>query len=93
MTDSIDDLSVEYVEDGVTTIKQLDKIILSKGGWCTILFKIQTWNRSKQDYGPVSFTIRRYQKRGGEYKQRSKFNISSSEQAKKIIEALTKWID
>jgi hypothetical protein len=29
---------------------------------------------------------------GGEYKQQSKFNISSSAQAKKLIDALQTWI-
>ena len=93
MTDSIDDLTVEYLEHDIATIKELDKSILSKGAWCTILFKIQTWNRAKQEYHPVSYTIRRYQKQGGEFKQRSKFNISSQEQAKKIITILSQWIE
>lgn len=92
MSESIDDLTAEYVEDGVTTVKQLDKVVLSKGTWCTILFKVQNWNRTKQAYGPTSYSIRRYQKRGGEYKQRSKFNISSADQAQKIIDALMKWM-
>jgi len=92
MTDTIDDLTVEYVEDGITTIKELDKIILTRGAWSTILFKIQTWNRTKEAYDPISYTIRRYQKRAGEFKQRSKFNISSKEQAQKIIDGLSKWI-
>lgn len=92
MSETIDDLTVEYVEDGVITLKQLDKVILTKGAWCTILYKIQTWNRSKQTYNPVSYTIRRYQKSGGEFKQRSKFTISSNEQAQKIVDVLTNWI-
>lgn len=93
MTSSIDDLTVEYVENGVTTVKVLDKVILTRGAWCTILFKIQTWNRTKQSYAPPSFTIRRYQKRGEEYKQRSKFTISSEDQAGKIIQALQNWLN
>ncbi|WP_032074951.1 hypothetical protein [Coxiella burnetii] len=92
MAESVDDLTVEYVEDGVVTLKELDKVILTKGAWCTILFKIQTWNRSKQEYNPVSYTIRRYQKRSGELKQRSKFTISSNDQAQKIIDTLSKWM-
>ena len=92
MASSIDDITVEYVEDGVTTVKELDKVILTKGAWCTIVFKIETWNRAKQAYNPTSYTIRRYQKRGGEFKQRSKFNISSDDQAQKIIDVLTHWI-
>ncbi|WP_304985141.1 hypothetical protein [Coxiella-like endosymbiont] len=93
MSEIIDDLTVEYVEDGIVTLRQLDKIILTKGVWCTILYKIQTWNRSKQAYNPVSYTIRRYQKHAGEFKQRSKFTISSNEQAQKIVDALTKWME
>ena len=93
MSERIYDLTVEYVEDGIVTLKELDKRILTKGTWCTILYKIQTWNRSKQAYNPVSYTIRRYQKRVGGFKQQSKFTISSNKQARKIVDALTKWIE
>jgi hypothetical protein len=88
----IDDITVEYVEDGVVTLKELDKVILTRGAWTTILFKVQSWSRTKESYDPMSYTIRRYQKRGGEFKQRSKFNISNKEQAEKIIAALSKWM-
>ncbi len=92
MSENIDELTVEYVEDGVTTVKQLDKKILSKGAWATIIYKLQNWNRTKEEYGPVAYSIRRYQKRNGQYQQRSKFNISSNDQAEKIIEALHEWM-
>ena len=92
MVATIDELSIEYIEDGVVTIKQLDKIILTKGAWCTIIYRIQTWNRSTKSYNPVSYSIHRYQKRHGEYQQRSKFNISSRDQAEKIVNALANWL-
>lgn len=92
MAEKIEDLTIEYIEDGVTTIKELDKVILTKGAWCTILYLYQNWNRTKQEYSPVSYSIRRYQKRNGVYQQRSKFNISSKDQAQKIIAALTHWM-
>ena len=74
------------------TTKELDKVVLSKGAWSTILFRYQDWDRKKEEYGPEKYTIRRYQKRNGEYRQQSKFNISSKEQAKQLIEALQTWI-
>lgn len=92
MAADAEELTVEYTEDGVTTIKELDKVILTKGAWCTVIFKIQNWNRAKETYNPVAYTIRRYQKRNGEYQQRSRFNISSKDQAQKIVEALSKWM-
>ena len=92
MGDKPEDLTIEYIEDGVMTVKELDKVILTKGAWCTVLYKLQSWNRAKEAYSPVAYSIRRYQKSNGEYQQRSKFNISSKDQATKIIEALSGWI-
>ena len=92
MASSVDELTINYNEDGVAIVKELDKVILSKGAWSTVMFRYQEWDRSKQDYGPDKYSIRRYQKRNGEYVAKSKFNISSVAQAKALIEALQGWI-
>jgi hypothetical protein len=92
MNETINDITIAYTEDGVETIKELDKKILSKGAWTTIIFKYQDWNRAKEIYNPVKYTIRRYQKRNDSYWQKSKFNISSADQAEKIISALQEWL-
>mgnify|MGYP003573838065 CR=1 FL=1 len=93
MAESVEDLTVTYMDGGVETVKELDKAVLSKGGWATVLFRYQDWDRAKETYGPDKYTIRRYQKRGGEYRQQSKFNISSRAQAEALIAALQKWLD
>lgn len=92
MASHIDELTVDYSEEGQLVVKQLDKQILSKGAWTTIIFRYQDWDNKKQAFGADKYTIRRYQKKNGEYKQRSKFNISSPDQASKIIEALQHWL-
>ena len=92
MSSTPDDLTVEYEENGSILIKELDKVILSKGAWTTILFRYQELDQETGAYGPDKFTIRRYKKSGGEYRQQSKFNISSVEQARKIVDALSGWI-
>ena len=92
MAETVKELTVTYEEDGIETVKELDKEILTKGAWSTIIYRYQDWNRSKEEYGPDKYTIRRYQKRNGQYQQKSKFNISSADQAEKIIAALQKWI-
>ncbi len=91
MASNVDEITITYEEEGVEIIKQLDKRILSKGAWATIVFKYQQWERAKGAYGADRYTIRRYRKRNGEYMQQSKFNISSSDQAEKIINALQDW--
>jgi len=91
MTTNIEEISLNYEEDGVLIVKELDKEVLSKGAWTTILFRYQNWDKAKEEYSKDMFSIRRYQKRQGEYIPKSKFNISSLEQASKIIETLQKW--
>jgi hypothetical protein len=93
MAETVDELTITYEDDGIETIKELDKKILTKGAWATIIFRYQDWNRTKEEYGPDKYTIRRYQKQNGEYKPKSKFNISSKDQAKNIIAALTEWVE
>ena len=92
MTSTVEELTITYEEDGIETIKELDKQVPTKGAWSTIIYRYQDWNRSKEEYGPDKYTIRRYQKRNGEYQQKSKFNISSKDQAERIIAALESWI-
>ncbi len=92
MAETVDELTVEYKEGDLVTVKELDKQVLTKGAWATIIYRYQDWDGRKEEYSKDRYTIRRYQKRNGEYNQKSKFNISSSDQAKSIIEALQKWI-
>jgi hypothetical protein len=92
MSETIDDLTVNYEEDGLLKVKELDKVVLTKGAWSTIMFQFQNWDATKEQYRPPAYAIRRYQKRNGAYALKSKFNISSNDQAQKIIEALNKWI-
>jgi hypothetical protein len=93
MAEKPEDLTVAYSEGGIETVQELDKVILSKGAWTTILFRYRDWDRAKESWGPEKYSIRRYQKRGGEFRQQSKFNISSRAQAQAIVSALQGWLD
>lgn len=92
MSATIEELTVNYEEDGVQVTRETGKEILSKGAWTTILFRYQTLDKATGEFGKDMYTIRRYQKRQGEYQVKSKFNISSPEQAKKIVDTLAQWI-
>jgi hypothetical protein len=92
MASDVNDITMQYEEDGVVIVKELDKEILSKGAWATVLFRYQQWDKRKNEYGSDSYAIRRYQKVHGEFMQKSKFNISSSKQAEKIVSTLQRWL-
>ena len=78
MAENIEELTVSLEEEGVLVVKQIGKEILSKGSWTTILFRYQDFDKTSQEYSADKFTIRRYQKRNGQYQIKSKFNIQMS---------------
>ena len=92
MASHVDELTIDYEEDGILIIKELDKVVLTKGAWATLIYKYQQWERQKEIYSAERYTIRRYRKMQGEYRPQSKFNISSRKQAQQIIDALTTWL-
>ena len=92
MGGTVEELTVEYEEDGKLLVKELDKAVLSKGAWSTVVFRFVQWEEKLGGYGPERYVIKRYRKIGGEYRSQSKFTISSADQAQKLIEILGAWI-
>ncbi len=93
MNETIDDLTISYEENGILLVKETGKEILSKGAWTTILFRYKNLDQKTGKFGKDMYSIRRYQKYQGEYRQKSKFNISSPDQAEKIVRTLSGWLD
>ena len=91
MAETIDEITINYEEDGVQVVKEIDKVVLTKGAWSTIIFKFQQWEKGKEKYSDDKYTIRRYRKMKGSYSQQSKFNISGQKQAAQLAEILKKW--
>ncbi len=93
MSESIDELTVNFEDDnGQTIVRELDKVVLSRGLWTTIMFRFQEWRPEKDDFGPDKYSVRRYKKINGVYRAQSKFTISSPDQARKIVEILNGWL-
>jgi hypothetical protein len=93
MASDVTELTINYTEEDILIVRELDKEVLTKGAWSTIMYRYQDWDRKKEAYGPEKYTIRRYRKLNNEYRQQSKFNISSKDQARQIIDTLNKWIE
>ena len=47
MASKAEDITINYEEDGVLVVKELDKVILSKSAWATVLFKYVQWDKNK----------------------------------------------
>ncbi len=92
MAETIDEITIEYAEpDGTVVVKELDKEVLTRGAWTTIMFLYEELDRRSGEMKGPKVSIRRYRKQGGYYRQQSKFNISSADQALKVVEVLKRW--
>ena len=93
MSIEVEEPTVEMsdVETGEQISKELDKVTLTKGAWQTMMFLCQEKNAKTGEFGEPKVYLRRYQKAGGAFKARSKFNISGKAQAEAMIETLKKW--
>ena len=92
MAEKIDDITINYEdESGKQLVKELDKVILTRGSWTTIMFMYQDIDRKTDQLGEPKVTIRRYKKSGNQFRQQSKFNITGKKQALKIVDILNKW--
>ena len=92
MAATVEEITINYEEEGQLLVKETGKVILTKGAWTTILFRYNNWKPALEAFDKDVFTIRRYQKRNGEYIPKSKFNISSAKQAKQIVDGLNEWL-
>jgi hypothetical protein len=95
MAENIDEITIEYKDpvSGTLLVQELDKEVLTRGAWTTIMFRYQELNQKTEEFGPIKFRVARYRKRDGQFLPQSKFNISNSDQAKKIVDVLNQWIE
>lgn len=87
---SVEDLSCEWEQDGELVVEELDKNVLTKGAWATIMYLYRE-RKPDKTWGPTKARVQRYKKAHGRYTSQSKFNISSAKQAQKIVDQLTRW--
>jgi hypothetical protein len=91
MAETVDELTWDYEEDGRLVRETLDKAVLSKGAWCTVMYRFRELDRKTEEWRKEKAAIVRYQKSNGVYRKKSSFNISSEKQARAIIETLSGW--
>ena len=91
MAETPEELSWDYEDEGVLVRKQIDRVILTKGSWVTIMFLFQELDRAKGKFRPPKMAIVRFKKAKGVYRKQSSFNISNEKQARQIAEVFESW--
>ena len=91
MPDTLEELTYDYEDEGVLVRKQIDRAVLTKGSWATVMFLFQELDRAKGKFRPPKMAIVRFKKAKGSYRKQSSFNISNEKQARQIAEVFERW--
>ena len=91
MADSLDDVTYNYEDEGKLVRKEINRAIISKGAWATVMFLYQELDRKTEQFRDPKISIVRFKKSNGVYRKQSGFNISSERQARQIVEVIEKW--
>src|SRR5689334_5672366 len=91
MTEMLEDLSYDQEEDGVLVRKQLDRAVLTRGGWATVMFLYQELDRASGAFDAPRMAVVRFRKARGAYRKQSAFTVASQEQAQQLADVLARW--
>src|SRR5215470_19309740 len=91
MAETLDDLSYDYEDEGKLVRKEVNRAILSKGAWATVMFLYQELDRKTEQFREPKIAIVRFKKSNGVYRKQSSFNISSERQARQVVEVIEQW--
>jgi len=91
MAENLEELTYDYEDEGVLVRKQLDKIVLTKGSWATLMFLYQELDKASGNFRAPKIAIVRFKKFKGAYRKQSSFNVSSEKQARQITEVFEQW--
>jgi hypothetical protein len=91
MAETLEELTYNYEDEGVLVRKELDKIVLTKGSWSTLMFLYQELDKKSGQFRAPKIAIVRFKKWKGVYRKQSSFNVSSEKQARQITEVFERW--
>jgi hypothetical protein len=91
MAETLEELTYNYEDSGLLVRKELDKVVLTKGSWATVMFLYQELDKASGQYRAPKIAIVRFKKWKGAYRKQSSFNVSSEKQARQITDVFEKW--
>ena len=86
------ELTIQYEEDGEIVVEEMDKEIIQKGTWTTVLYRFRQRNPRTGEFDPPKAALRRYQKRHGQFRKVDSVNISTKS-APMLVEKLREWFE
>jgi len=87
----LDELTYDHEEDGSLLRQQLEKVVLARGAWATVMFVYQERNRRTGAFDAPRVAVVRFRKVRGVYRKHAAFDIADRAQARHIAEVVERW--
>jgi hypothetical protein len=65
MAETLEELTYDYEEEGTLVRKEIDRAVLTKGGWATLMFLFQELDRASGKFRAPKMAIVRFKKSKG----------------------------
>ncbi|MCB2189542.1 MAG: hypothetical protein KQJ78_24250 [Deltaproteobacteria bacterium] len=91
MSGEIDEVTIQYEEDGEVLVEEMEKVILHKGAWSTVMFLYREKDKKTGEFGQAKVSLRRFQKRGGVQRKMDTVNLTTKT-APVVIAKLQEWL-
>lgn len=93
MARTVDELTVNWTENGALKVRELDKVVLSTStSWATVAFLFQEHDaEDPSGWRAPKVSIRRYRKRGGKLHVDKHLTLSTEKQALDLAAAISSW--
>jgi len=82
MASDVNEITINYKEDGLLIVKELDRVILSKGAWAAIRFRYQQWEPASNAYGPERYSAATARSRANTSRRRNSIFQAGSRQGR-----------
>jgi hypothetical protein len=87
---SVDDLSYDWEEDGRQVRRELDRRVLSRGGWPTVMYLYQELDPATDAWRPAKVALVRYQSRRGMLRKHASITLGEA-RSLELASALETW--
>lgn len=92
LTADLDDLDFNVEsDDGQLVRRQLEKVVLSRGVWATVLFLYEDRDRETGAWKSPRMSVVRFQKWKGAYRKHSGFSVTDKQQAQALLDVFERW--
>ena len=93
--ESLDELSYDLEQEGVLVRRQIDRVVVSRGAWATVMFLYEELDPTSKTgtFRAAKIAVVRFRKLRGAYRRHSAFSLASVTEARELTAVFERWFE